>query len=731
MWKDYSRDYLKHNRAASFSVIAASLAASLFLSLLLHLAFQFWNYEINLITEEEGGWHARITGAEEDDIALLRSFSNVKETEITVSSKDEEEDEAQGLTVNLYFENPKTVFQDMPLIAEQLGLSEENIEYHHLLLSRLLIHDPADPNPPLLLPFLTCVLILICLALLLIIYNSFALSMNTRIRQFGILSCTGGTPGQICLCLLQEAAALCILPVLLGNLLGILGARGIVYAINATGASIPGRVPSVWAMKPSVSFVSIFASAATVFFSALIPAVRLSRISPLEAVRQTEAAPHSSRKPSLIARLFGIEGELAETALRTGRKALRTSALSLTLSFTTLGVMLCFFTLSRISTEETYFARYQDAWDVMVSVKDTEISDFSRTDELKNLPGIRDCAVYQKGKASVLLPEDMQSPELLSLGGLSALSTKATTDVADGVLMILDDESFLSYCRQTGTNASLDGAILLNQIWDSLHSNFRSRSYLPFVNEELSSVTLESENGQELSLPLLSLSSQTPLLREEYPDYSLVLFLPVSLWNSLTAENKAVFSMENDMLVRILAKENPSLTELAETEKALLSVLSGEAEAVTENRIQEKILSDKMIRGYLLLVGGFCTLLAAVGIANIFSNTLSFLRLRKREFARYMSIGMEPRQMKKMFLIEALFLAGRPLLFALPFTAAFAVFAVSASHLEIGRFLKALPAAPFVSFSVAVLAFVFLAYYLGGRSILRCDLTESLRDDSL
>lgn len=302
MWKDYSRDYLKHNRAASFSVIAASLAASLFLSLLLHLAFQFWNYEINLITKEEGGWHARITGAAEEDIALLRSFSNVKETEITVSSKELEEGEAQGLTVNLYFENPKTVFQDMPLIAEQLGLSEENIEYHHLLLSRLLIHDPADPNPPLLLPFLTCVLILICLALLLIIYNSFALSMNTRIRQFGILSCTGATPGQICLCLLQEAAALCILPVLLGNLLGILGARGIVYAINATGSSIPGRIPAVWAMKPSVSFASIFASAATVFFSALIPAVRLSRISPLEAVRQTEAAPRRSRKPSLVDR---------------------------------------------------------------------------------------------------------------------------------------------------------------------------------------------------------------------------------------------------------------------------------------------------------------------------------------------------------------------------------------------------------------------------------------------
>lgn len=731
MWKIYSKDYLKHNRAASFSVIAASFAASLFLSLLLHLAFQFWNYEIGTITREEGGWHARITGVQEEDITLLRSFSNVKETEISVSAKDQAEDKAQGLTVNLYFENPKTVFQDMPLIASQLELSEENIEYHHLLLSRLLIHDPADPNPPLLLPFLTGVLILICLALLLIIYNSFALSMNTRIRQFGILSCTGATPGQICLCLLQEAAALCIFPVLLGNLLGVLGAQRLLYFINATGASIPGRIPAVWARKPSVFFVSIFASAVTVFFSALIPAVRLSRISPLEAVRQTEAAPRRSRKPSLTARLFGIEGELAEAALRNRKKALRTSALSLTLSFTALGVMLCFFTLSGISTEETYFARYQNAWDVMATVKDTEISDFSRTDELKNLPGIRDCAVYQKGTASVLFSEDMQSPELLSLGGLSALSPKTGTDTADGVLMILDDESFLSYCRQTGADVSLDGAILLNQIWDSLHSNFRSRSYLPFVNEELSSVTLESENGQKLSLPLLFLSSQAPLLREEYPDYSLVLFLPVSLWNSLTPENRAGFSVEKDMLIRVLAKESPSLTELAETEKALLSVLSEESETVVENRIQEKLSNDEMIRGYLLLVGGFCTLLAAVGIANVFSNTLSFLRLRKREFARYMSIGMEPRQMKKMFLTEALFLAGRPLLFALPFTAAFAVFAVSASHLEIGRFLKALPAAPFVSFSAAVLAFVFLACYLGGRSILHCDLTEALRDDSL
>ena len=73
-----------------------------------------------------------------------------------------------------------------------------------------------------------------------------------------------------------------------------------------------------------------------------------------------------------------------------------------------------------------------------------------------------------------------------------------------------------------------------------------------------------------------------------------------------------------------------------------------------------------MLNGYQLIIGALCALLAMIGIANVFSNTLSFIRQRKREFARYMSIGMTPEGMRKMFRIEALVIAGCPVLITLP-----------------------------------------------------------------
>ena len=60
--------------------------------------------------------------------------------------------------------------------------------------------------------------------------------------------------------------------------------------------------------------------------------------------------------------------------------------------------MICFTTLADISTRYTYFERYQDVWDIMITLKDTEISDFDLTDELQDISKIKDATVYQKRK---------------------------------------------------------------------------------------------------------------------------------------------------------------------------------------------------------------------------------------------------------------------------------------------------------------------------------------------
>ncbi len=132
-----------------------------------------------------------------------------------------------------------------------------------------------------------------------------------------------------------------------------------------------------------------------------------------------------------------------------------------------------------------------------------------------------------------------------------------------------------------------------------------------------------------------------------------------------------------------------------------------------------------------MIFGAFCVLLATIGIANVFSNTLGFLRQRKREFARYMSVGLTPGEMRKIFCLEAFAIAGKPLLITLPLTVLFVQFAVSASYLDPIVFWAEAPVLPVVIFAAAIVLFVALAYYIGGKRLLQCDLNETLRNDTL
>lgn len=52
-----------------------------------------------------------------------------------------------------------------------------------------------------------------------------------------------------------------------------------------------------------------------------------------------------------------------------------------------------FTTLSSISTRYTYFEKYQDAWDIMLTLKDTEMADLHLTKELEKVSGIQEVTV--------------------------------------------------------------------------------------------------------------------------------------------------------------------------------------------------------------------------------------------------------------------------------------------------------------------------------------------------
>lgn len=732
MWKDYSWSYIKNNRASSISVMVAAFISALFLSLLCTLFYNFWKYDIERIEIEEGSWQARIEGELDNSVLdVVEKYPNIDKVIINKELSD-----GQNIVADLYFNDMRRILEDLPQIAELTGIDQEAITCHHSLLSMYLIRDPKDPAPRLVFPFFLAITGLACFSLIMIIHNSFAVSMNARIHQFGIFSSIGATPGQIRTCLMQEAAVLCAAPVMVGILLGIALSYVTKQGIEIIGADMPGRYNINFSYHPAIFAVTLLVSFLTVLFSAWIPARKLSRMTPLDAIRGTGGLKLKKKKHSpVLSLLFGTEGELAGNALKAQKKTLRTSTLSLTLSFLGFTMMLCFFALTDLSTKYTYFEKYQDVWDIMATVKNTKIEDFGLTQALAETEGVNDLVIYQKAEALIPVPEEAISPELASLGGPQAVAGSSISSaegswLVKAPIVIMNNDAFMRYCEQLGITPRLDGTIMLNQFWDSLNSNFRHRKMIPFIKENLDSAVLRNKDGssETADIPILGYTGEAPGLREEYDDYTLVQFIPLSLWEKIKEQTG---EPQKDTYIRILAEKGAALDELNALEDRILQLVSASYEAESENRVEEKITNDRILSSYKLIIGSFCTLLAVIGIANVFSYTLGFLRQRKRELAQYMSVGLTPAGIRKLFCIEALVIAGRPVLITLPLTVFFIIFTTKASFLEPLEVLPEIPVSIIAAFSLAIFAFVGLAYYIGGKKVLGCSLADSLRDDSM
>ena len=732
MWKEYSSSYIKNNRTSSMAIIVISLIATLFLSLLCSLFFNFWKYEMDDIILKEGNWHGRMTiPMDTIELTTIHNFPNIESAIINHELSDE-----QTTIVDIVFGNPKTVYEDMPLLVEQFGLDESVIDYHTVLLSNYLIHDPQDATPPLLLIFFLFILIIVSISLIMIIHNAFAVSMNARVHQFGIFSSIGATPKQICTCLLQEALALSTLPIIAGSIFGIIISFIIVRVTNIVAIDVAGRHTAIFQYHPLVLVVTLLAAFLTVLFSAYIPAKKLSKITPIEAIRNIGSLQLKKKKKSImLSMLFGIEGELARNALKAQQKALRTATCSLTLSFFAFTIMLCFFTLSKISTNHTYFERYQDVWDVMITVKDTGIEKFEMTESLQENEELGNCVVYQKAVAVSKLSRKFQSEELKNLGGLETIAGTSVTSIDNGYLIkapivILDNQSFGEYCKQIGVTPTYDGVIILNRIWDNIHSNFRYKEYIPYVNENQTTIEIQNKKNAKdfLEVKVITYTQEVPKLREEYDNYTLVQFMPLSMWETIA---EIIGHSEQETYVRILSNNELSLAKANTLETLLVNLIGKEYIIESENRMQEKVSNDKMLDGFMIIIGAFCVLLASIGIANVFSNTLGFIYQRKREVAQYMSIGMTEANICKLFCVEAFIIAGRPVLITLPLTFVSVGIMIRLSYLELMEFLIKAPILQIGLFILAIFIFVGLAYYLGGKKVLKSDIAEILRNDTL
>ena len=557
------------------------------------------------------------------------------------------------------------------------------------------------------------------IALIMMIHHAFAATMTNRIHQLGILKSVGATRRQIRKALTNEVVVLSFPAIIIGNVVGI-GLAWMFMAFIITSTAGLRDYTLTFAYHPIVFLGSFMFSVLTALISAWIPAKRLSRITPLDAIRYgNEPTIKRVKKYRVHSAIFGIYGELARKSLYARRKAMRIGTISILLAVFSCVSLLNMFGISNLSTEKTYFDRFKDNWDFLII---TEENTYSKEllNTVRNIEGVSSCIVHKSVSGNTQIPGDYLSGDVQELGlenlnsGFVANDTRAYNVKAP--IYILDDSSFERYRGQ-----KIDANVIaVNIIWDSIHSERTNRQYVPFLNAD-KEILLDVDGT---TIPVTGFAKELPVLRESLEQYALSLVMSESYYASVG------FNLDADEFFYTIKVEDGNRYDVVK--KELQKLLLTYPDYAFEGRIEERENELEIQKGLRMLIYAFTGLLACIGLANIFASILGQIHQRKREFARYFAVGLTPKGAAKILTWEAAIVALRPIFFTIMINIPLMAIMLNAGGITAQEFVaERLPLIPAIALFVVVIGFVGLAYYLGGKKICNMNLVDVIKDDTL
>jgi len=119
-----------------------------------------------------------------------------------------------------------------------------------------------------------------------IIFNTFQIVVSQRSKELALLRAIGASKRQVRNIVTYEAFLVGIVASLIGLLAGIGIAKGIRSVAGAVGISLPDAPLTV---EPRTVYVSLAVGIIVTVVSAVVPAIKASRVSPVEAMRDSEA----------------------------------------------------------------------------------------------------------------------------------------------------------------------------------------------------------------------------------------------------------------------------------------------------------------------------------------------------------------------------------------------------------------------------------------------------------
>lgn len=569
--------------------------------------------------------------------------------------------------VNLYvmFNKNKNIIKQSEELAKELNYNGD-INYNSTLLA--LYGESTYGNVMSSMGGMMIIMLsLVSIGCIIVIYNSFAISVMERKREFGLLSSIGATKKQIKKSVFYEALVVGVIGIILGILGAYIGIGCVILIINnLISDMLEYKLHLV--TNPLFIIIPVIFMIIVIGVSAFIPSRRASKVSPIEAIRQNDDIKINKKKirtSKLVLKLFGIEGEIALKNIKRNKKKYRVTIVSLFISIV-LFISFSSYMNYTLNTASSVMGEVPYDYQISYFGDDNNKEALDKINEIVKSSDVKEYVSYSVGNLSII-GDYIYSDEYLDFyknaygdDGIKALNNLKYQSI---YILVLDDNSYNKYKKLIGLDK--DSVILLNRFKGVSYGNNKRVNYdIPVINSGDINIKICNFDDDEENVDTtkycnknidnIFVTNKSFDLIEEFSymdDFKLIV--NKKLYDSIL-DGGTDFTQFN-----IISDNTNNIDKLT---KELDKYNNVNYINIKESMKQ----ANNLILVVKILMYGFISLVTLIGVTSVFNTISTSMALRKREFAVLRSIGLTRGGFNKMLFFESLFFGMKSLIFALP-----------------------------------------------------------------
>lgn len=574
---------------------------------------------------------------------------------------------------------------------------------------------------------------LVSIGCIIVIYNSFAISVMERKKEFGLLSSIGATKRQLSHTVFFEAVVVGVIGIILGILGAYIGIGCVILIINnLISDMLEYKLHLV--TNPLFIIIPVIFMIIVIGVSAFIPSRRASKVSPIEAIRQNDDIKINKKKirtSKLVLKLFGIEGEIALKNIKRNKKKYKVTIVSL---FISIVLFISFSSYMNYTLNTASSVMGEVPYDYQISYfGDDPNNDKEALDKINEIVKSSDVKEYVSYSVSNLsiIGNYTYSDEYLDFyksaygdDGIKALNNLKYQYIS---IYILDDNSYNKYKKLIGIDN--DSVILLNKFKGVSYGNNKRVNYdIPVIN-----------NGN-INIKICNFDNDEDVDTTKYCNKNIDNIFVTNKSFDLIEE----FSYMDDFKLIVNKKLYDSISDSSThyTQFNIISDNTNNIDKLTKDldkysnvnytNIKEAMRqANNLILVVKILMYGFISLVTLIGVTSVFNTISTSMALRKREFAVLRSIGLTNRGFNKILFFESLFFGMKSLIFAIPVSIGITVLIHYALADMVSISTIIIPWKYIIISIVSVFVIVLLTMMYSTSKIKKHNIIEQIREENI